>query len=593
MRSSTPASPLKTLVAALALASLTACSTLPQRLSSGAAESSAAPSQARSARSAADAAKPAHDNLPNIELTGELMFHLLTAEIAGQRGATALALGNFLKLARDTKDPRLAKRAAEIALFDRNQERALEAAQLWVELEPKSLPARQMLTGLLVNNNRAPETLPHLEMLLAAEGENVANGFLELNRLMSRNQDKLAVLEVVKKLAAPYLKLAEARAAIAQAAANANDNALALTEVRAARRLRPDWEFTALFAAQILQKRSNALAATELKEFIQDNPKAKEARLSYGRLMAAERNFGEARETFRKLEADFPQDAEVLYPLGLIALQLKEWSEGRRYLEAVLKTNHRDKGAVYLNLAQAEEEQKNLAAAIKWLGQVPNGEHYLQAQSRIGIVLAKDGKLREARQHLNQVGATTNEQRVQLVLTEVQILREAKQHKEAFDLLDKGLERLPNHPDLLYDHAMTAEKINRIDVMEASLKKLINTKPDHAHAYNALGYSLADRNERLPEARALIEKALQISPDDAFIIDSLGWVFYRMGDLPRALELLAKAYGLRPDAEIGAHLGEVLWKLGRNEEARKIWREAREKTPENETLLATIKRLDK
>ena len=590
MRALAPATSLKTLVAALAIASLAACSTLPESGSAPASDTPAASPQARSSR---DAAKPAHENLPNVELTGELMFHLLTAEIAGQRGATALALGNFLKLARETKDPRLAKRAGEIALFDRNQERALEAAQLWVELEPKSLPARQMLTGLLVNNNRAPETLPHLEMLLAAEGDNVADGFLQLNRLMSRNQDKLAVLEVVKKLAARYPNLAEARAAIAQAAANANDNVLALTEVRAARRLRPTWEFTALFAAQILQKRSNALAATELKEFIRDNPKAKEARLSYGRLMAAERNYGEARQEFRKLEADFPQDPEVLYPLGLIAMQLKEWGEGRRYLEAVLKTNHRDKAAVYLNLAQAEEEQKNLGAAIDWLKQVPKGEQYLQAQARIGIVLAKDGKLREAREHLNQVSATTNEQRVQLVLTESQVLRDAKQHQEAFNLLDKGLERLPNHPDLLYDHAMTAEKLNRIDVMEASLKKLINTKPDHAHAYNALGYSLADRNERLPEAKRLVEKALEISPDDAFIIDSLGWVFYRMGDLPRALELLAKAYGMRPDAEIGAHLGEVLWKLGRSDEARKIWREAREKAPDSETLAATIRRLDK
>ena len=189
------------------------------------------------------------------------------------------------------------------------------------------------------------------------------------------------------------------------------------------------------------------------------------------------------------------------------------------------------------------------------------------------------------------MAATSNQQRVQIIIAEAQMLREATQNREAFDVLEKGLERLPNHPDLLYDYAMAAEKIDRMDLLESNLKKVIQLKPDHAHAYNALGYSLADRNERLVEARDLIERALKISPDDAMIVDSMGWVMYRLGDLARAAELLARAYALLPDAEIAAHLGEVLWKMGRNAEADRVWREALVRAPDNETLRNTIKRL--
>ena len=566
---------------------LAACQTVPSK---DAASNDAAPVQTTRAAQEKPAVNPA---LPQIDLTGQLLFEILTAEIAGQRGATALAMGNFLNLARTTRDPRLAKRAADIALFDRNNERALEAAALWVELDPNALPPRQMLTGLLVNNNRVPEAQVHLEKLLAAEGENLGDGFLQLNRLMTRSADKSAVLKVIQGLAAKYPTLAEAHGAVAQAAANAGDDGLALTEVRAARRLRPSWEFTALFAAQILQKRSNTLAATELRDFIKDNPKAKEARLSYGRILASERNYAESRQVFRALESDFPQDAEVLYPLGLIALQLKEFGEGERYLTAVLKTEFRDKAAVYLNLAQAAEEQKQYAKAIEWLKQVPMGESYINAQSRIAMALAKSGKLDEARKHLNDTGTTNNQQRVQLTQAEVQLLRDLGKNQEAFTVLEKALERLPNHPDLLYDYAMTAEKLDRIDVMEVNLKKLIATKPDFAHAYNALGYSLAERNVRLEEARVLIEKALELAPDDAFIMDSMGWVLYRMGDLPRALDVLTKAYKIRPDAEIAAHLGEVLWQSGKRDEARKLWAEGRKAAPDNETIKATVARLDK
>jgi len=222
---------------------------------------------------------------------------------------------------------------------------------------------------------------------------------------------------------------------------------------------------------------------------------------------------------------------------------------------------------------------------------VGEGEQYVQAQIRYAQVLARQGKLDDARAHLQQAAAKSSPQRIQLVLAEAQLLRDANQPKAAFDLVGQALDRVPNNPDLLYDYAMLAEKIERVDVLESSLRKLIEIRPEHAHAYNALGYSLADRNQRLPEARELIEKALKLAPDDSFIIDSMGWVLYRQGKLKDSLGYLRRAYAGRPDPEIAAHLGEVLWALGERSEAERVWGDAARDSPDNETLANTIKRL--
>jgi len=241
-------------------------------------------------------------------------------------------------------------------------------------------------------------------------------------------------------------------------------------------------------------------------------------------------------------------------------------------------------------LGQVAEEQKNWQAATDWYLSLHSGEHYLPSRLRTAGVMAKEGRLPEAREFLRTVNAS-GEQRIQLLIAEAQLLREANQHREAFELLGKALEAQPEQPELLYDHALTAEKLERFEVLEGSLRKLIQLKPDHAHAHNALGYSFAERNLRLPEARKLIERALELLPEDYYIVDSLGWVLFRMGDLKGAAEQLRRAYLGRPDGEIGAHLGEVLWMMGERAEAERIWQEALKNHPENETLHKTVKRL--
>jgi len=529
--------------------------------------------------------------LPGVDLTPGLLYELMAAEIANQRGASAIAYSKFIELAERTRDPRLARRAAEIAAEDRDDEKALRALTLWVQTDPDNIEARLNLARLLLAANRGDEAAPHLEKLLANGGVNVTDVFSQINRLLSRNPDRKATLTIVQRLATKYPNVPEARMAVARAAIAAGDEDLAITEARAASKLRPDWELPVLLSSSLVAKRSPAESSAELKKFIDANPKALEAHLAYARSLYGEKKYNEALAEFQRMERASPGNPDVLYPLALLALDARDYANAETYFKKLLAGDVRDRNPVYLYLGQAAEEQKKHAEARDWWRQIGRGEQYLPAQARIAQSFAKEGKIEEARQFLQTVVATNNQQRVQIILAEAQILRDANRNREAFDLLEKSLEKLPNHPDLLYESAMTAEKLAKLDVQETQLKKLIQLKPDYAHAYNALGYSLADRNERLTEAKDLIEKALKIAPDDAAIIDSMGWVMYRLGDLPRAVELLKRAYEMRPDAEIAAHLGEVLWAMNRRAEAERIWGDALAKAPDDETLKNTMKRL--
>jgi tetratricopeptide (TPR) repeat protein len=266
----------------------------------------------------------------------------------------------------------------------------------------------------------------------------------------------------------------------------------------------------------------------------------------------------------------------VVFSIAVLSMQLEDWPTADTNLKRLLDLGYRDRNTVRFYLGQVSEEEKRFPDALKWYSEVTRGEQFMPAQIRSAQVLSKQGDLDGARKFLQGVNAQSNDQRVQLILAEAQLLRDAKQEKEAFGVVDEALDKLPNNPELLYDHAMLAEKIDRVDVLESSLRKLISIKPDHAHAYNALGYTLADRNQRLEEAQELIDKALKLSPDDAFIMDSMGWVLFRQGKTEDGLKYLQRAYSIRPDAEIAAHLGEVLWVLGRRDGHAGLGRGAQE-----------------
>jgi tetratricopeptide (TPR) repeat protein len=526
------------------------------------------------------------------ELNEPTLYELLLGEIAMQRGDYALAAKTYLELARRTGDARVARRAVEVANQGKLPELALEAAKTWQEIEPKSPAALQVVAALLVSAKRVDEAEPYLEKLLTSEGVDLERAFLQLNRLLAANSDKAANLRVVRKLAARHPDLAPAHLAIAQAAAAAADDKAALAAARRAAELRPDWEAPVVMEAQVLQKRSTAEAAKRLAQFVEKNPNSREGRLNYARALILDKRVPEARKQFETLLAANPGNTDLIYTIGLLAFQLKDYSVAEDNMKRLVgNAAYRDADGARFLLGQIAEEQKQWPRAIEWYEQIQEGEHALPARLRTANAIAKQGKLDAAREFLHKVSADNPDQQVQITVAEAGMLRDANRHKEAFDLLGHALKDEPDQPELLYDFALTAEKLEKYDVLEQNLRKLIEVRPDHAHAYNALGYSFAERNTRLREARELIEQALKLAPEDYFIIDSLGWVQYREGDLKGAAETLRRAYGGRPDAEIGAHLGEVLWVMGDRGEANRIWQESLKSAPDNETLQKTIKRL--
>ena len=376
------------------------------------------------------------------------------------------------------------------------------------------------------------------------------------------------------------------------AAFEARDLTTAREEARQALELKPDWETAALLRAQLTEDRNEALTALGI--FIAANPQAREARLAYARALAADKRYADARREFNTLleqgAADPAKQGDIVFAVAVLSLQLNDTQVAEKHLRRLVEIGHAEADKARYFLGQIAEEGKRPDEALKWFGEVGPGEHYLAARLHAANVLAKQSRIDEARRHLQESEAANPRERAQLLIGEAQILREAGRLADAHAALTAALERQPDQPELIYETALLAERLGRADELERRLRRLLEIKPDHAHAMNALGYSLADRNIRLDEARSLIEHALEIAPNDPFILDSKGWVLFRQGQTQAALDTLNQAYGIRPDPEIAAHLGEVLWALGRKDEARQTWDKARKEHPDNEALAETIKR---
>ncbi len=521
----------------------------------------------------------------------EFVYKYLLAEIAGQRGDIVLASRLFLDLAVQTRDARLAERAARTAAYARQPGLALQAASLWADLDPDSLEAQQASSQLLVASGNLKEAKPHIKQLLAKE-ETRANGFLYLNALLEGQKDKNEVFQAVKEFAAPYPKLAEAHFAIAQAAWLAEQQDVAISELAAADKLRPGWEVSAQMQGQMLLKESPDKALDFYKNFLAKYPKANDVRMSYAKLLVSQKRFAEAKPEFVKL-ADAAKDSpEINAVVGLLSLESNELTMADKYFQQALDAGFKDSNQIYLYLGRSAERAKNDAKALTWYDKITPGDRYLDGRLSAANVIARTKNVDAAISMLDEVNDLTPDQQIIVIQTQASMLAQAKRNQESFDLMDKAVYNLPNNPELLYDYAMAAERVGKLDLMETELRKVIKMKPDFAAAYNALGYSLADRNLKLSEAQSLIETAVKLAPNDHYMLDSLGWVHYRLGNLKLAAEYLRKAYEIQADPEIAAHLGEVLWKQGLQAEAKKIWADALIANPANDVLLSTSKKFN-
>ena len=519
-----------------------------------------------------------------------MCYKYLLGEIAGQRGDVTLASQLFLDLAKQTRDARLAERAAKAAAYANQPGIALQAATLWVELDPASLEAQQASSQLLVASGNLKQAKPHIQQLLSRV-ETRANGFLYLNTLLANQKDKNEVLESIKEFAASYQTLPEARLALAQAAINADNNAFAKTELQAADNLRPGWEIAAQLQGQMLFKESPSKAIAFYQDFLKKYPKASEVRMTYAKTLVNQKRHAEAKPEFLKLVEDSKGSPEISAVVGLLSLESNDYSDADKYFERALASGFKEPDQLYIYLGRSAERQKNDAKALTWYDKIqPNSERFLEGRLSAANVIARTKNVDAAITMLDNVDELTPEQQIVVIQTQANMLGQAKRHQESFDLMGTAVKNTPNSPELIYDYAMAAERLGKLDVMETELRKVIRLKPDFAAAYNALGYSFADRNIKLDEAQTLIETALKLQPNDHYMLDSLGWVHYRLGNLALAVENLRKAYEMQADPEIAAHLGEVLWKQGQQEEAKKIWGLALKEHPSNDLLVATAKK---
>ena len=533
--------------------------------------------------------------LPAQELTPRTLYHFLLAEIAGSRGQIGLSAQLYLDLARSTRDPRIARRATEIAMYARNLQMARTAAGIWAEVAPESEEARRVLASMEGREHGDSVNLDAVQIqlarVLAQSSERLPQNLLGLNRALARVPDRQAVRSIVQRLTEPYLDAPEAHIARAQAALGAQDAMGALAGVERALELRTGWPPAVLMKAQILQQagaQDEALA--HLQKAVTDAPDDRELRLAWARSLVSAQRYVEARDEFRSLLTGTPGDAELLYAVALLAVQLGDPADAEIHFARALAADYPRPDLVRLHMGQISADRGDGEAARKWFDEISDLDLRPEATIRSALSLGREGRIDEARARLQGEDDEPEILR-RYVLTEVQILRDADRSGEALLVINEALRETPDDTGLLYEAAMLSERLDRLDLMESRLRRVIELDPEHAHAYNALGYSLADRSLRLEEAETLIVRALELLPDDPFILDSLGWVRFRRGDTPGALSHLERAYGIRQDAEIAAHLGEVLWSADRREDARRIFAEALVAHPENRVLRETMDRL--
>ena len=564
--------------------------------------------------------KTAPAKVENSAMNGPLFQQLLIGEIEVREGDLGAGYQLMLDAARRTKSEQLFRRATDIALQGRAGDEALVAVKAWRQALPESVDALRYQVQLLVQLNRMAEVVEPLQALIRATPPAERNTLIgALPRFLARSNDRAQAAQIIEQVLLPYAEAPEtrvaARVSIGRGWLGAINGEKALALAQNAHDTDRSAEAPAGLALEMMP--GTPAAEAIVKDHLAAKPDSNAVRLIYVRTLLASQRLVDATRELETLTRNSPKLPQAWLTLGALHVQLREPGPATAalltYIElvqaselpatelAAAASNNDDDAPPaskedaltrgYLLLSQAADQQNDFKGAEAWLAKIDNPKRALEVQARRASLLARDGKVKEARELIRRVPEKTPDDARAKVLAEAQVLRDAKLWRDASDVLTQANKKFPDDVDLIYEQSMMAEKLNRLADMERLLRRVIELKPDHQHAYNALGYSLAERNVRLPEARTLIQKALALSPGEPSITDSLGWVEYRLGNRDEAVRLLREAYRGQPDAEIAAHLGEVLWVTGQTDEARKVWREGRQRDANNDVLRETLARL--
>ncbi len=531
-------------------------------------------------------------------LTEQVLYHLLVAELAGQRDRIPTAVSNYLDAAIGSRDTTIAQRATHIALLAGDREQGLQAAKLWTRLDPNALEAKRAYATFLVRGGHMDEAVPVLRGLMNHPDSPPDQGLLTVAGLLSQGKDREVALAAMERIVAEYVaehsdkSRAEPVASFALAhflfRIEKVDRAIdLLEEVIAADKKNPTAH---IYYAQALRNRGQTAKALDvLSEALANGVDDEDIRINLARLSIAEKRYETAREQLERLLAIDPNDAEIRYTLALLLLQTGRPNKAHKHLRYLTNQENLTQ-ETYFNLGQLAESQKNLRMAMDAYRKVAYGQHYLNAQLRIAALLAKQGNLRGARAHLHGILPKSGEDAIRLYQMDGLILTDAGHLEAAMSVYDAALESHPKDNDLLYARAMLAGRMGQVSRLERDLRELLSRKPDHVDALNALGYTLADKTDRYQEAMAMIRRALRLQPENYYILDSMGWVLYRLGRHQESIGYLQRALAIQQDPEVAAHLGEVLWVTGEHKAARKVWDAALETAPDDALLLEVMER---
>jgi len=596
----------KSLVGHVGLAALTACLSLSTPASQ--AQTVAAP--------IAQIAPTASSSVSNSFMDAQLFYQVLVGEMQ-LRNAPGYSYQIYSELARKYDNSQLYERAVQIALQARAGQQALDAARAWSKAKPAERKAAEYQARILMALGRPDDMVEPLQKLIRlTPSDQQATSLLVLPRSLLAIPDRQQAARLIDEVTKPWRSkdndFAEAWVASGEGRFMAGDTAQALQYLQTAYAKFPDVPAVGLLAIALMPSAPEAepIATDIIKRL--DNPML---RLAYARRLLATKREADAIAPLKQVIAAQADNAEAWLALGSAQLatgQLDDATQSTRRYIALAETTQAQTDtaeptetdpsqasastpmtptAGYLKMAQISERKKDLLEADQWLSKAdPNGEQ-LNVQLIRGELLAAQGKLPQARQLIQAIKESEPRDGLKKIMAEAQLLRTANDPKGVYEVLSQGFARFPDDPDLIYSLGMAAELVMRFDESEQLLRKLIALQPEEASPYNALGYSFADRNVKLPEARVLLEKAMALKPDDAAITDSMGWLAYREGKLDVALALLQQAHNLNPEPEIAAHLGEVMWKLSKQDEAKQVWRDAIKADPANLVLQETLKRL--
>ncbi|QLI81735.1 tetratricopeptide repeat protein [Chitinibacter fontanus] len=565
------------------LLGLTACATPPGASAPTASAVTSAPSAAEPA--------PEYDpsSLPKLALDDELVMRFLIGDVAAQRGNLPLAAEAWVDLARRTKDPRVAQRAAQLSVASGQLALAQDATEIWTAAAPQALPARQLMISLLLRNGRIADAEVHLNAMFAAKPQEVAPFFVQMHQLWGKDVDREAVLQLTLRLTEAYAPMPEAHFARAVAYSNAQQPDLAQQELDAALKLRPLWEPAVLYKVQ-LNDGKDAASLDLLAAAAKANPMSSQITLAQARIAADTAQYQQAGQYYESVLARDPNQLEALVGAGLIAMQLNEVAKAQQYLTRSVQLNPKSAGHLAPYLGQLAEQRHQYALAIEWYGKA-EGDRKAQSAQRLPRLYAKLGQQSKADQALRALPVTTTQEQIDKAQIEAQVWRERKDLSRAVATLTEAIARLPQEAELYYDRSLYLDLAGDTAGAEADLRQFLAMQPESVNGQNALGYILANRTNRYAEADTYLVKAYAQQPENPVILDSLGWLRFKQGKLSEALALLEKAYLAMPDAEVGAHLAEILWTKGDKARAKQILDEVLAIQPDDEVALEVRQRL--